>query len=261
MEVTLHTPQTIYSFRHTPSWFLLACSAGAVNGFAFITSQQFVTHVTGTITRVGLEWPHVGLAAEYVAIVASFIAGAVASVTWIHARAYRGKQPRWATPLLSVAFILAAVAIGGHWGLFGPFMGQLAADQPPFILLSALAFSMGLQNAAVASTTGLAVRTTHLTGPATDLGIHLGAAIFATGDHRRAAFKGAVLRFGKIVAFMLGAGLSLPLAQSLGFLSLLAPATFVLLASMLSFVPNWSASDFPFSRGTIRATARPQKAD
>lgn len=222
---------------------MLAGSAGAVNGFAFITSQQFVTHVTGTVTRVGLEWPHVGVAAEYVAILASFVAGAVASVLWIQARAYQGKRPRWASPLIAVVAILVAVAFGGQVGLFGAFMGQVTTDQPPFIMLSALAFSMGLQNAAVGSTTGLAVRTTHLTGPATDLGTHLGTAFFTTGQERRSALKGAFLRGGKILSFMIGAGLSLPLAQSFGFLALLAPAASVLIASLLSFEPNFSPED------------------
>jgi uncharacterized membrane protein YoaK (UPF0700 family) len=247
MVVTLHTPDTIFSARHTPSWFLLAGASGMVNGYAFLTSQQFVTHVTGTVTRMGLEWPHVIIAVEYATVVLSFIAGAVASVVWIQARAYRGKRPRWATPLVSVALILIGTGIAGQLGAFGRFAGQLAADPPPAVLLSLLAFAMGLQNAAVASTTGLAVRTTHLTGPATDLGIHLGAALFATGAERRAAFKGAALRGGKILSFMGGAGLSVPLADWSGHLTLLAPAVFVLIASGLSFIPDWSPSDYPFS--------------
>jgi uncharacterized membrane protein YoaK (UPF0700 family) len=248
MVVTLHTPDTIYSARHTPSWFLLAGASGMVNGYAFLTSQQFVTHVTGTVTRMGLELPHIVIAAEYAAVVVSFIAGAVASVVWIQARAYRGKRPRWATPLVFVAVVLIGTGIAGQLGAFGRFGGQLAADPPPAALLALLAFAMGLQNAAVASTTGLAVRTTHLTGPATDLGIHLGAALFATGTERRAALKGATLRGGKILSFMGGAGLSVPLAQWAGHLSLIAPAVFVLIASALSFIPNWSPSDFPFNR-------------
>jgi uncharacterized membrane protein YoaK (UPF0700 family) len=228
---------------------LLACASGFVNGFAFLTSQQFVTHITGTVTRMGLEWPHVGIAAEYTAVLLSFVAGAVASVVWIQARAYRGRRPRWATPLLSVALLLAGTALAGHFGAFGRYGGQVAADSPPATLLSLLAFAMGLQNAAVASTTGLAVRTTHLTGPATDLGIHLGAAVFASGEERHNALKGAALRGGKLISFMAGAGLSLPLASSISFLSLLVPAFFVLVASWLSFIPNWSPSDFPFSKG------------
>ncbi len=249
MQITLHTPETIYSPRHVPSWLLLAGAAGLVNGVAFLLCEQFVTHVTGTVTRLGLEWPTVGLVAEYAAVVVSFVAGAASSVVWIQARARRGRRPRWATPLVAVALILAGAALAGHAGAFGRFGGTHAADPPPVLLLCLLAFAMGLQNAAVASTTGLAVRTTHLTGPATDLGIHLGAAWLATGNERRAAVRGAALRGGKVLAFMTGAGLSVPLVGACGFLALLAPAAFVLVAAGLSFTTNWGPSDFPFRAG------------
>ena len=246
MQITLHTPDTIYAVRHLPSWFSLACAAGAVNGFAFLNCEQFVSHVTGTATRVGIEWNHIGLLVEYTTVLLSFIVGAVASTIWIQARAYRGKSPRWATPLFAVAVILVGTAIVGYSGVLGPLRGQITSDPPPVVLLSVLAFAMGLQNAAVASTTGLAVRTTHLTGPATDFGIHLGAAFFAKGDERTAAFKGAALRGGKILAFIVGAGLSVPLVNRLGYLALLAPAAMVSFAAALSFTPAWSPSDFPF---------------
>lgn len=247
MAISLHTPDTIYSPRHTPSWFALACAAGAVNGFAFLTCEQFVSHITGTATRLGLEWIHIGIAAEYATVLVCFIAGAIASVIWIQARAYRGKSPRWATPIIAVSLILVGTALAGYAGLFGPFGAQVAADPPPVVLLSVLAFAMGLQNAAVASTTGLAVRTTHLTGPATDLGIHLGSAFFARGDERAAALKGAALRGGKIVAFTFGAALSIPLTHRFGYLTLLAPATMVAFAAVISFIPTWSSSEPPLS--------------
>jgi uncharacterized membrane protein YoaK (UPF0700 family) len=256
MQITLHTPDTIYAPRHIPSWFALAGAAGAVNGFAFLSCEEFVSHITGTTTRIGLEWHHLGLAAEYTLVLVSFVIGAIASVIWLQARACRGKRPRWATPLRAVALILACAAIAGHNGYFGPFGGNISGE-PPFVLLSVLAFAMGLQNAAVASTTGLAVRTTHLTGPATDLGIHLGTAFFAAGRERREAFKGAGLRIGKIVAFIGGAGLALPLAERFGYLSLLAPASLISFAAALSFLPDWSPSDFPFRRQL--ADSSPQK--
>ncbi len=44
---------------------------------------------------------------------------------------------------------------------------------------------------------------------------------------------------------MLGAGLALPVAWVYGYLTLLVPAVFVLVATMLSFMPEWSPSDFP----------------
>jgi uncharacterized membrane protein YoaK (UPF0700 family) len=257
MPFILHTPDTIFSPRHTPSWLLLASAAGAVNGFAFLACEQFVTHVTGAATRLGLEAPRGGVAAEYAVVVLSFVAGAVASVLALQARTFRGKRPLWATPLLAVALILVGVAGAGRLGAFGPLGGAVATDPPPFVLLSLLAFTMGLQNAAVATTTGLAVRTTHLTGPATDVGIHLGVAWFAAGGERRAALKGAALRGGKMAAFMAGAGLALPLTAAAGYLALLAPAACVLAAAALSFSPAWSPSDFPPQEGGGPGYARP----
>ncbi len=215
MQITLHTPDTVYAPRHVPSWLLLAAAAGIVNGVAFLTCEQFVTHVTGTITRLGLEGPVIGLVAEYAAVVCSFIVGAMTAVILIQGRARRGERPRWATPLVLVALILIGVAVAGQTKFLGRFGGTLAADPPPVMLLSILAFAMGLQNAAVASTTGLMVRTTHLSGPATDLGIHLGTAILAAGDERWSSLRGAALRGGKILAFMAGAALSLPLSAAI----------------------------------------------
>jgi uncharacterized membrane protein YoaK (UPF0700 family) len=247
MIVCLHTSDSICFPRHALSWLLLAGSAGAVNGFAFLECQQFITHVTGTATRLGLAWHTWSLAAEYATVLGAFIAGATVSVVWLQGRVSRGKQPSWASPLIMVALILTAAGLAGHYGAFEPFGSQVATDPPPFVLLSLLAFAMGLQNAAVATTTGLAVRTTHLTGPATDLGIHLGTAWFAQGDQRIAALKAALLRGGKIFAFTAGAALALPLAQTLGYLSLLGPAMLVIVASALSFVPSLAPASFPTS--------------
>lgn len=250
MDITLHSPETIYAPRHVPSWLLLAGAAGMVNGWAFVMCEQFVTHISGTVTRVGLEFPVAGLLIDYAAIVISFVAGAATSVIAIQARALRGKRPRWATPLLTVALILVAVAWAGEAGWFGTFGGTLTADRPPVTLLSILAYAMGLQNAAVASTTGLAVRTTHLTGPATDLGIHMGVAAIASGSERTAALRGVALRGGKVLAFLLGAGFAQPLTGYLDYSALLAPAGSILVAALLSFSVNWSPSDFPFRRAT-----------
>lgn len=248
MDVTLHTPETIYSARHVPSWLMLSAAAGIVNGFAFLTCQQFVTHVTGTLTRLGLESSHATLALEYAAVLAAFLAGAIVSIVSIQLRANLSSRTRWATPLFTVALILIVVALVGSSGWFGVFGGTVASDPPPVALLSVLAFAMGMQNAAVASTTGLAVRTTHLTGPVTDLGIHLGTAMLANNRERAAALRGAALRAGKVAAFVAGAVLSVSLSSILGYFILFPAAAFVLGAAILSFIPNWSPSDHPFSK-------------
>ncbi|QDU28044.1 hypothetical protein ETAA8_31360 [Anatilimnocola aggregata] len=247
MNMTLHTPETIYSPRHVPSWLLLSAAAGIVNGFAFLTCQQFVTHVTGTLTRLGIEWWHAALAFEYAAVLIAFLAGAIAATITIQLRANSSSRTRWATPLVAVAMLLSGVAIGGGAGWFGVFGGTVASDPPPVVLLSILAFSMGMQNAAVASTTGLAVRTTHLTGPMTDLGIHLGTAVLSRHHERWKALRGAALRGGKVLAFVFGAAISVSLSATLGYFILLPAALFVTVAAALSFLPDWSPSDYPYS--------------
>jgi uncharacterized membrane protein YoaK (UPF0700 family) len=258
MDTCLHTPETIYARRHVPSWMILAGSAGAVNGFAFVMCEQFVTHLSGTFTDLGQKTWRMTLVFDSAAIILSFIAGAVASICMLHMRARSGDKPRWATPLVSVTLLLIGVAVAGRAGLFGD-----AADEktgPPVLLLSMLAFAMGAQNAAVAATTGLAVRTTHVTGPATDLGIHLATAIFSRGRERWNALRGALLRGGKIMAFGLGAGLSVPLTATMGYLALLVPATGIAMATLLSFTLATNVQPTPVFWLPWSRTGRPRLA-
>jgi uncharacterized membrane protein YoaK (UPF0700 family) len=249
MPITLHTPETLFAARHVPSWLLLAAASGVVDGFAFLYFQQAVTYVTGIATRVGLEYRDVGIAAEYGAVFGSFLAGAAAAFVVIQWRADAGGRDRWAVPLFTVAAIMAGVGLVGHANGFGPLTMLVATDPPPVTMLSLLAFAAGMQNAAVAATTGMAVRTTHLTGPTTDLGLLLGAATMTDGANRRAALRGAGLRAGMVLAFVTGAGLAVPLGAALGYLCLLVPAGFVLAAGLLSFQPDWTPSDLPFRPG------------
>lgn len=238
----LHTPETIHSLRHAPSWLLLAFAAGSVNGTALLACERFVTHVTGTATRIGVDAGAWWLVLDYALVLGSFLLGAMSSTLALGARTARGKEPLWSAPLVVVAALLGAVAISGRLGALGLF-GESVEEPGDFVMLSVVAFAMGLMNAAVATTTGLAVRTTHMTGPTTDLGIHLATACFERGQARRDALRGAALRGGKLVAFIGGGGVALPLATSFQYLAFLLPAAIVLAAAALSFVPSWSPRD------------------
>lgn len=237
--VALHGPPTIYSLRHAPSWLLLAFAAGGVNAGALLACQRFVSHVTGTATRIGVDaagpW---ALALDYLLVLVCFIVGAMASVAALEGRHRRGKAPLFHLPLVAVATIVTAVAAAGHAGAFGAF-GTSVETAGDFVLLALLSFAMGLQNATVATTTGLAVRTTHMTGPATDLGVHLATAAYVDGEARRTALRGAALRAGKLAAFVSGGAAMVPLARATGYAAFLLPAAVVLAATALSFVPAW----------------------
>lgn len=239
LPLALHTPPTIFSIRHMPSWLLLALAAGSVNAGAYMACQSFVTHITGLTTEIGMHAGQWRLMAEYGVVVLCFIGGAMASVLALEGRHERGKRPLHALPLFIVSLVLVLVASLGRAGVFGPF-GATVEQPEDFLLLALLSFAMGLQNASVATSTGHAVRTTHLTGPATDLGVNLANAFFAQGEARQKALRIAGLRGGKIVAFSLGAAIMVPAVRESGYLAFVLPGMLVFGSALSSFVPGLS---------------------
>lgn len=232
----LHDEHTIFSRRHMPSWLLLAAAGGTVNATGFVAHARFVTHVTGTISKIGIDASggDAGpIVIESAIILACLVLGAMSATPLVGGDEH-GKRPRHALPLVVVATILAALAALGSTGVFGGFGSD--TETRNFVFLSALSFAMGLQNAAVAAATRLIVRTTHMTGAATDLGLHLGVAFRSAGDARRASLRQAALRAGKRGAFMFGAAAGAVLAARLGFLALAFPALAVAMATASSFV-------------------------
>lgn len=231
----LHAPQAVFSLRHLPSWLLLAFSAGAVNVIAFLACSRFVTHVTGTVSSIGMDASTVTLALDYAVVLGCFIVGAMSATALLEGRHYQKKRPLFAVPLVLVSATLAVIGTAGQLGVFGTFGGSVEGPRD-FAFLSILAFAMGLQNAAVATSTGQLVRTTHMTGPATDLGVHLTTALYVDGDARRTALRHASLRAGKIAAFAIGGATGAALAHATGYGAFFVPAFVVLVATALSFL-------------------------
>lgn len=222
---------------------LLAFAGGGVNAGALLACQRFVSHVTGTATRIGIDAGRPILFLDYALVLVCFLVGAMTSVLAIQGRRARGKEPLWALPLVLVAVVLLLASFLGWRGTFGPF-GSTVETRGDFFLLSILSFAMGLQNATVSTSTGLAIRTTHMTGPTSDLGVHLATAYFEQGESRRAALRGAGLRGLKLVSFIAGGVAAIPLASRFEYFCFAAPAMAVLVGAALSFVPAWSPNDF-----------------
>lgn len=242
--ITLHQPNEIFSRRHLPTWLMLAFAAGCVNATALLACERFVTHVTGTVTRIGMAVAKLAVLVDFVLVLAAFIAGSMTASFLINGRAHQGKKPHHTAPLVIVSSVTLLCGVLGHLGYFGRFGGS--PDQPAdFVLLSLLSFASGLQNAAVATSTGSLVRTTHLTGPATDLGIHLAELAYTAGEARERTKRHAMLRAGKIVAFAGGAAVGVTLASRLGYLALVVPAAIVALATVRSFSTRRSSARRP----------------
>lgn len=239
-------------------WVGLTAVAGAVNAGAYLCCRSFVSHVTGTMTMLGVDFGAWALAFDYGLVFACFVGGAAVSVVIIDAWC-AGKKHGWAVPVLGVVAILAFVAVAGRSGMFGAFGGSVE-EPTDFLQLSLLSFSMGLLNAA-AMRTGSTQRVTHLTGESTDLGMLLAAAFTRVGEERRKALLDASVRAAKIAAFVLGAAAMAVVARKVGYLAFLAPAGIAGLAASWALLaerrarPVVAPSVEPGSRASLVAPA------
>ena len=146
---------------------LLPAIAGAVNASGFFAVGTYTSHMTGIVSRAGDEMAqrHWWLATRAFFFLGCFIFGAVVATALIlHAR--KREQPAFWRPLLleaAILFCFASISVGvGH----PPHINS-------FSMTSLICFGMGVQNALVTKLSGARIRTTHLTGVTTDIGIEL----------------------------------------------------------------------------------------
>ena len=226
----------VLSPKNLAGWMGLSFAAGAVNANAFLASQQFVTHLTGIVTRLGIHVASPALMIDYFGVFACFVLGAMTAVILLDGRRLRGLPSLPWLPLATVSVLLACVALLGHAGAFGTF-GSSGETRRQFVLFMVLAFTMGLQNAAVGNATGSLVRTTHMTGPATDLGVALALLFIPSlpSHHLEAARRTVKLRSAKIVAFVLGCVSAAVIVPPLEYLAFLVPAALCALVAVSLF--------------------------
>lgn len=100
---------------------------------------------------------------------------------------------------------------------FGIFGGTGLKEN--YLLMVLLCLASGLQNGAITSSSGSSVRTTHLSGLTTDLG--LGLARVFTFDFQKDKFKKEVranyLRIGSILSFVAGSAIGAWIFLKLGY--------------------------------------------
>jgi uncharacterized membrane protein YoaK (UPF0700 family) len=147
----------------------LAFVAGAVNAGGFLAVQLYTSHVTGAVAKISdqLILGNTSVALEGVGIVCFFGLGAFVSTLLIsYGRRHRFKS-HYAGSLMIEAILLTI------FGLIGAQLNQIHWLFVPFTVML-LSFMMGLHNSMVSTISNAQVRTTHMTGIVTDLGIELG---------------------------------------------------------------------------------------
>ena len=152
---------------------VLAFIAGAVNAGGFLAVERYTSHMSGIISGVAddLALGSVGLALAGLASLLSFVAGAACTALIINWARHRQMQGKYALALLLEAALLLV------FGLLGANLHSFKALLVPTAVLL-LCFIMGLQNAIITKISNAEIRTTHMTGVVTDVGIELGRMLY-----------------------------------------------------------------------------------
>ncbi|GAA4310933.1 YoaK family protein [Compostibacter hankyongensis] len=176
---------------------LLSFVAGIVNVTGFFSVQKLTTNVTGHFAGIAdqmLKKDFRG-AGFYLLFILFFLLGAFVSNMLVETTLR--KEPRYASalPVSAEIIILTTVALL-HGNTVRHFGNEIACM---------LLFAMGLQNALVTNISKAIVRTTHLTGLFTDLGIELSQLFFYRQPDQRQQLSASVkLRLAIIGCFFLG---------------------------------------------------------
>ena len=159
-----------YSFRMKSRLAIsLSWIGGYVNAVAFIVCGTMTSHVTGS-TTVALLRDVEGqrqLAGYAAFAVASFVAGVIVSAVLTEGARRAGWRSKYVVPLVVEAAFLLLLALELH----RTGVSHDAHDGEWWALVAFAAAAMGIQNATITRVSGSVVRTTHMTGVVTDIGL------------------------------------------------------------------------------------------
>ena len=148
---------------------VLAFNAGAINAGGFLLVSMYTSHMTGFLSMLAdnLILGHMTLVLGAVGALLAFTSGAALTAILVNWARQNRLRSEYALPLLTEAMLLLV------FGLLGATLNRQTPFAVPLTVL-VLAFTMGLQNALVSKISSSQIRTTHMTGVLTDVGIELG---------------------------------------------------------------------------------------
>jgi len=182
---------------------VLSFVAGATNAGGFLAVGRYTSHMTGIVSSVAddVVLGHLDLALAGLACLMAFLLGAMCTAIMVNWGLRQHLRSSYSLPLMleSVALLV--------FGLFG---AAIAAWSQVFLPVTVvlLCFIMGLQNAVITKISKAEIRTTHITGLVTDIGIELGKWVYLNRLHEPSPVKANRERLriqtGLVMGFLLG---------------------------------------------------------
>jgi len=214
-----------------------------VNSGGFVLIGSFTSHVTGSIGRLGNDLATRDVDAGLFAalLVAAFFIGAFVASIVLESK-FRAPYQAYGAVLLLEGLVLAAfVVVAG--------LSRATSARVLDAEAAMLCFAMGIQNSLVTRLSGTVVRTTHLTGVITDLGIEAAhwyrwyraklprvPTLLPSSAPARPPVNKVALLLTICGAFTLGAVCGATLTLRASRWSMLVPALAILVASLYAFL-------------------------
>lgn len=178
---------------------ILSFVAGIVNVTGFLSIEQLTTNVTGHFALFINDVAHFEFwkGTIYLLYILSFLFGSFSSGLLIETFKENQKLNVFVLPTIIESLILITV----------PVLSSVALSVPSDLIACSLLFAMGLQNSYVTRISNAIVRTTHLTGLFTDLGIEFSQLFFPGSYPNRQKIKSTIKLRIYIIAFFFIGGL------------------------------------------------------
>ncbi len=178
---------------------ILSFVAGIVNVTGFLSFKQLTTNVTGHFALFINDVANFEFwkGTIYFLYIFSFLFGSFLSSFLIEKFKESKKLNVFVLPTIIESLVLISIA----------FFSDVVEIQYPDAIACLLLFSMGLQNSYVTKISNAIVRTTHLTGLFTDLGIELSQLFFPKAYPHRDKLKATIKLRSYIILFFFAGGL------------------------------------------------------
>lgn len=209
----------IYRKEYTLLWVLLSFKAGLLNAAGFLIAGSYVSHITGFGTQIGLALGHreYTFGAELLVIPIAFIGGALFTSLVLDVNYSKDKVPHYPVVQLAITSLIGLISIGFATGFFRPDI-VASHSESSVILIGMLCFVCGIKNALTTWASHGKIRTTHITGLSTDIGLHLPKIFRPSGASSRYPESRAVtyVRIATLISFSIGSCMAAMLIPTVG---------------------------------------------
>jgi len=207
-----------------PKWveysaFLLSVLAGSINVVGLMGFEhQAISHVSGTVSRLGESFiDSISSSLHLLFILLSFLLGAVISGLAIENTTLKiGRNYSFLLLIETLLLLLALYSLNNNMSL-GHYFASAAC---------------GVQNALFTTYSGAILRTTHLTGVFTDLGLMIGQGLRSKSFDKRKF----ILLLLIIMGFLTGSSIGAALYLDIQFHAILFPAVLSFLLSIAYWI-------------------------